>query len=128
MSTTATRIQEEVKRLQALSYTREIVPNSDGTWFARIVEFPGCMTEGTTADDALANLQDAMASWIEVRLEDADSIPEPASIDAYSGKFVVRVPRGLHRDLARRADVDGVSLNQFVSVALARSVGDKSAA
>ncbi|MGA7746349.1 MAG: type II toxin-antitoxin system HicB family antitoxin [Candidatus Aquilonibacter sp.] len=125
---TAVKIQEEVKCRQALSYTREIVRNSDGTWFARIVEFPGCMTEGKTAEEALSNLEDAMASWIEVRLEDNDPIPEPASTEAYSGKFVVRVPKGLHRELARRAELDGVSLNQFVSVALARTVGEKSAA
>ncbi len=125
---TAVRIHEEVTRLQALSYTREIIRNADGTWFARVVEFPGCMTEGDTAEEALSNLEDAMASWIEVKLEDGDSIPEPASTDAYSGKFVVRVPKGLHRELARRAEIDGVSLNQFVSVALARAIGEKSAA
>jgi len=125
---TMNKIQEEVKRRQDLSYTREIVRNSDGTWFARIVEFPGCMTEGETAEEALSNLEDAMALWIEVRLEDGDSIPEPTSTDAYSGKFLVRVPKGLHRELARRAELSGVSLNQYVSVALALTVGEKSAA
>jgi predicted HicB family RNase H-like nuclease len=33
------------------------------------------------------------------------------------------VPRSLHRDLARAAKQEGVSLNQFVNVALARAVG-----
>ena len=120
---TANKIQEEVQRLQALEYTRQLVPNADGTWFARIVEFPGCMTEGDTADEALANLKDAMASWIEVKLEDEEQIPPPSAPGAYSGKFLVRVPKGLHYELVQRAELSGVSLNQFVAVALARAVG-----
>jgi predicted HicB family RNase H-like nuclease len=35
----------------------------------------------------------------------------------------VRIPRSLHRDLVRRAAEEGVSLNQFATVALARAVG-----
>ena len=45
-------------------------------------------------------------------------------MEQYSGKFVVRVPRWLHRELVRITDQEGVSLNQFVSTALARSVGE----
>ena len=41
----------------------------------------------------------------------------------YSGKVHLRMPRGLHRDLARRAEQEGVSLNQLIVTALARSVG-----
>lgn len=45
---------------------------------------------------------------------------------AYSGKVNLRMPRSLHRDLARRAGEEGVSLNQFMVVALARAVGEES--
>ncbi len=41
-----------------------------------------------------------MHLWLEVSLEQGDAIPEPRSEAEYSGKFVVRVPRSLHRDLA----------------------------
>ncbi len=79
------------------------------------------MTEGATREEALANLDDAMATWIEVQLEDHETIPEPLAADDFSGKFLVRVPKSLHRDLARRADREGVSLNQYVSTTLARN-------
>jgi antitoxin HicB len=55
-----------------------------------------------------------------------DSVPQPAPQDAgagYSGRFVIRIPPSLHRDLVRRAQEEGVSLNQFAAVALARAVG-----
>jgi antitoxin HicB len=44
---------------------------------------------------------------------------------AYSGKVNLRMPRSLHRDLARRAEEEGVSLNQLMVVALARAVGNE---
>jgi antitoxin HicB len=37
----------------------------------------------------------------------------------FPGKFLVRMTRSLHRDLARRAEREGVSLNQFVVSKLA---------
>jgi antitoxin HicB len=45
------------------------------------------------------------------------------ALAGFSGKFIVRIPRSLHRDLVRRAAEEGVSLNQFATVALARAVG-----
>lgn len=66
-------------------------------------------------------IEDAMRAWIETALEDGYPIPEPRPTDQYSGKFVVRVPRSLHRQLAEAATRDGVSLNTFVNVALARA-------
>ena len=106
-------------------YTRELIKNEDGTWFARVMELKGCMTEGNTKEEALKNLDDAMKGWIEVAIEDRESIPEPLESRSFSGKFVIRVPRTMHRDLAKRAEIEGVSLNQFVVTALAKEVGHK---
>jgi antitoxin HicB len=118
---TAATMKEEVKRILALPYARELVRNEDGTWHARVVEFPGCMTEGDTPESALTNLEDAIAGWVEIHLGDGDPIPAPIAIDEFSGKFMVRIPKSLHRDLARRADADGVSLNQYVGISLAQA-------
>lgn len=40
-----------------------------------------------------------------------------------SGKFLVRLPVTLHGELAKEAEKEGVSLNQFVVAALAGAVG-----
>lgn len=118
--TTALNIKEEVSRALDRPYTRELVKNSDGTYFARIVEFRGCMTEGDTYEEAFENLEDAMAAWVEVHLEDGDPIPEPLTVEQYSGKFLMRVPKSLHRELARRAELEGVSLNQYALTTLSK--------
>ena len=119
-------IKAELKRILALPYTIELTKNEDGSYFARIVEFTGCMTEGATESQALDNLKDAMAGWVELHLQDGDPIPEPSTSDKYSGKFLMRVPKTLHRELARRAELEGVSLNQYALFALSRTVGHDS--
>jgi antitoxin HicB len=70
----------------------------------------------------LQELRDAIRSWVLTAREFGDEIPPPASKHRYSGKFVVRVPASLHRSLALRAGVEGVSLNQLVSTLLSGGV------
>lgn len=106
-----------------LPYTIELIREPEGGWFVAVKELPGCMSQGDTPEEAIEMIQDAMRGWIEVSLEDGDPIPEPRLLEDYSGKFVVRLPRSLHRDLVEMASQEGVSLNQYVSVALGRSVG-----
>ncbi|WP_419079638.1 toxin-antitoxin system HicB family antitoxin [Phascolarctobacterium succinatutens] len=43
----------------------------------------------------------------------------------FSGRFVVRVPKTLHRLLAEESEREGISLNQFVNNSLAFAVGQK---
>jgi antitoxin HicB len=106
----------------ALPYTIQITREDESTWFAWVVELPGCMTEGDTPEEAADMIQDALASWLAVALEDGRPIPEPQADEAYSGRFVVRVPRTLHQQLVEIAQQEGVSLNQFINVALAGRV------
>lgn len=41
-------------------------------------------------------------------------------LDGYSGRLVLRIPRSLHRALKQAADVEGVSLNQYMLYKLSR--------
>ncbi len=45
----------------------------------------------------------------------------------FSGKFVVRVPKSLHRKLSELAEQEGVSLNQWINTVLAEAVGSSCA-
>lgn len=109
-----------------LPYTVEVhKDDSDGeiAYIARVVELPGCLTQADTIEELEEMVQDAMRAWIESASEDDAPVPEPRQAEEYSGKFVVRVPRSLHRQLASAAERDGVSLNAYVSTTLARAVG-----
>jgi hypothetical protein len=41
----------------------------------------------------------------------------------HSGRLLLRMPAGLHEELARASDRNGVSLNQFITSVLAGAVG-----
>ena len=108
-----------------LPYTIELVPDPDGGWFVSVKELPGCMSQGDTQEEALEMIRDAMEGWIAVALEDDMKIPEPRTLEDYSGKFVVRVPRSLHCALVERAAEEDTSLNQYINVLLAHAIGDR---
>ena len=114
-------VESEARRYLRMPYTRELVREDDGSWFARILEFPGCMTVGDTQEEALVMLDDAMVTWIEAKLRDREPVPEPMTAAEFSGRFVVRLTKSLHRDLVRAAERNGVSLNQYVVTMLAQS-------
>lgn len=116
-------MNKTVEYYLSLPYTIELVPEPQEGWFVSVKELPGCMSQGDTPEEAIEMIQDAMRGWIEVSLEDGDPIPEPRPLEDYSGKFVVRVPHSLHRELVEHAEREGVSLNQYINVALARAVG-----
>jgi antitoxin HicB len=115
--------QKPLEYYLSLPYTMEVIQEDEGTWFARVTELPGCITEGDSPEEAVKMLRDAMVAWLETAIDDEAPIPEPHAPNAYSGRFVVRVPRSLHQDLVRAAEREGVSLNQYINVTLARSVG-----
>ncbi|KAA3657831.1 MAG: type II toxin-antitoxin system HicB family antitoxin [Chloroflexi bacterium] len=100
---------------------RDAVDDESG-WVARVVELPGCLTQGDTIVEMAEMLDDAMRTWIASALADGDPIPEPRPLTDYSGKFVARVPRSLHRELVQAASCDGVRLNAFVNMALSKAV------
>jgi antitoxin HicB len=107
----------------SLPYNIEVKRSEDGgTYFARVKELPGCMTEADTFAEVEEMIRDAMAAWIEVALEEGIPIPEPRPLEEFSGRFVLRLPKSLHRDVARKAEEEGVSINQWIVTAVARSI------
>ena len=103
-------------------YARIFTPNGAGGFTAEILEFPGCITDGDTAEEAMSNLEEAASGWIEGMLLHDGEIPEPMDNDGYSGKFALRMPRSLHRAAARLAERDKISLNTFLIAAIAAAV------
>jgi predicted RNase H-like HicB family nuclease len=82
-------------------------------YFATVQELDGCMSHGDTYQAAFQNIQEAMEGWIETKLENGFPVPEPVNESQYSGKFVLRLPKTLHARLAKEAEKEGVSLNQY---------------
>ncbi len=106
-------------------YERVIIPDStSGSFTALVAEFPGCVAQGDSIDEAYSNLEIAADSWIAASEELGHTIPLPA-LDQGGGKLVLRLPKSLHRQLVRLSKKEEISLNQFVLTVLAERVGTK---
>ena len=89
----------------------------DEGWIATLPDLPGCSAWGATEAEALAESHAAAAAWLKSQKAAGNPIPTPSPLanDAdYSGRFVMRIPKRLHADLAKSAKRQGVSLNQYV--------------
>lgn len=100
-----------------------------GGWLAEVPELDGCISDGDTPHEALTNIQDAIRCWLESAEEHGKPIPPPEVHEEpeFSGKFTLRIPRLLHRFLARQAEREGVSLNQYIVSLISFNAGKKSA-
>ncbi|MDP2827459.1 MAG: type II toxin-antitoxin system HicB family antitoxin [Sulfuricellaceae bacterium] len=100
-----------------------------GGYLITFPDLPGCMSDGETEAEAVANGRDAFESWASARADAGKSIPDPAyqpeAAQAASGRFVTRLPKSIHAKLAERAKVEGVSLNTLVLAFIAEGLGRK---
>lgn len=56
---------------------RHLVEEDGGGYLATVPELPGCMSDGDTQEEALANVRDAIAAWIATAQQMGRKIPEP---------------------------------------------------
>ena len=106
-----------------LPYQVVLNPAIEGGYVAEIPELPGCLSQGENAEEALAMILDAQKSWIKTALAKGMEIPEPRGVEAYSGKFNIRMPKSLHRALSEKAREENISLNQLIIYQLSRGLG-----
>src|SRR5215472_13734993 len=110
--------EEKLQYYLNLSYPIEIVED-EGAIVASIPDLPGCNAFGDNVEDALQSLRETKELWLKGRVDAGQPIPGPSTAEEYSGKFVLRIPKVLHRMLDREARRQGISLNQYVGYLLA---------
>lgn len=77
---------------------------------------PGLMLGGVHGDDetkVYKQLCQVVDEWIAIHEEDGEPPPEETASKEYSGKFVLRVGKELHKNLAIEALRAGQSLNSY---------------
>jgi len=70
---------QRVSEILQRPYHRVIKGEPIEGYLGEVLELPGCLTAGETPEEALRNLDEAMAVWIESALVHGDPIPEPAT-------------------------------------------------
>ncbi len=83
-------------------------------------EFPSLSWLSSSPEAALGGIRRVVANVVAEMTRSGEPVPEPIAGRKFSGKFMVRVPPDVHRDLAVKAAEAGVSLNRLATVKLAQ--------
>lgn len=103
---------------------RPLTKEEGGGFLAEYPEIPGCMSDGETIEEALANGREALRDTLAVLKESGHRIPKPGVEPA---QWRQRLPRTLYLKLTERAKNEGVSINSLVTAMIAEAIGAKQA-
>lgn len=87
-------------------------------------DIPGCMSDGETIEEAIANGREALRDCLDVFRESGRNIPKPGIAAA---QWRQRLPRTLYARLTQQAENEGVSINSLVTAIIAEAIGAKRA-
>ncbi|MGZ8997122.1 MAG: type II toxin-antitoxin system HicB family antitoxin [Rhodospirillales bacterium] len=62
-----------------MKYRVLIEPDEDGVFVAHVPALPGCVSQGASRDEALANIREAIEGYLESLRAHDDPIPPPIS-------------------------------------------------
>ena len=91
----------------------------DAEYVGLCAEFPSLSWLDKTQEEALQGIRKLVAEVVSDMKSNNENIPQPLALKRYSGKFMVRIPPNIHRDIAIQAAEARVSINRVVSAKLA---------
>ena len=65
-------------RLEYSVLLEPLSPEDGGGFLATVPDLPGCMSDGETPEEAIANVQDAILAWMEAARDLGHDIPKPS--------------------------------------------------
>lgn len=71
--------------MSKLAYPVIVAPLSDadgGGFAATVPDLPGCMSDGETPEEAIANVREAIDAWLEAARDAGRAIPTPSPVAA----------------------------------------------
>ena len=98
---------------------RQLTAEEGGGYLVTFPELPGCMSDGDTLEEAIANAADAENEWLLASKAWDKTTEKP-------GRFVARLPQWMYRGLQYNAEREGVSMNTLIVSLLARELGELS--
>jgi len=100
-------------------YTYRITwSDEDREYIGLCAEFPSLSWLANTPEAALNGIRNVVSEAILDMQSNNEPIPQPLAMRRYSGKFQVRIPPDIHRNLAIEAAEADISINRLVSAKL----------
>lgn len=120
--TRAPSLSEDVGVSHKVSLVR-VGEHSGATWVAELDGSASVTARGATPEEAVRRALASVEADLEPERADPPGDGPKAQVAArHSGKLLVRMPATLHDELARAAQLEGVSLNQLITGVLASAV------
>jgi predicted HicB family RNase H-like nuclease len=102
-------------------YTYRVTWSEDDNEYVGLcAEFPSLSWLAKNPEAALKGIRKLVKDVVKDMHNEGEIVPEPIACRHYSGKFIVRVPPQVHRNLAIQAAESGVSLNRLASSKLSQ--------
>ena len=102
-------------------YTYRVTWSEDDQEYVGLcAEFPSLSWLDKEPESALKGIREVVNSVVKDMTRTGEGVPQPIASKRYSGKFMVRVPPEVHRNLAIQASESRVSLNRIVGAKLSR--------
>jgi antitoxin HicB len=101
---------------------RPLSKDEGGGYLVEYPEIPGCMSDGETIEEAIANGREALRDCLDVFKESGRKAPMPG---VEAAQWRQRLPRTLYMKLTERAKSEGVSINSLVTAMIAEAIGSR---
>lgn len=112
-----------MKKAKSYPITLTPVDESEGKgYYVTSTYFPGICVDEETADAAISEFYTVLAEVIQYSVEHGQNLPQIVP-EEYSGKMSLRMSKSLHAQLARQAELDGVSINALANQYIAQGLG-----
>jgi predicted RNase H-like HicB family nuclease len=77
-----------MQRIDYAMVVEPLAPEDGGGFLASVPDLPGCASDGETPEEAMSNLRDAIAAWIEEARATGRPVPAPRIAAAAEGARV----------------------------------------
>lgn len=103
-------------------YTYRITySKDDNEYIGFCAEFPSLSWLDKSQNKAFNGIQKLVKDVLIDMEQTGETPPQPLATKQYSGKFMVRIPPTVHRDLVIQANENNISLNRLVSSRLIKN-------
>src|SRR5450432_2135616 len=99
---------------------RPLTKEEGGGFLVEYLDLPGCMSDGDTIEEAIANGREALRDCLKVLKDLGRDVPK---VTVEPAQWRQRLPRTLYSKLRTQAENDGVSINSLVTAIIAEAIG-----